>query len=310
MTAIEERMTGKKIILVFGLLVMLTGTALAQGSEIVYSLVNTDKEFSLSLQEDGIRKAYNKFLDRESLVFMPTAINGPDYYRKQEADSAGLFRFPAWTEVSEDGLLGYTTGPFEFREDIMDERPAATGHYVSIWRRKSSKSNWEIILDININHPDARPMRSTRYDQPISGKVPITPAYELVKSKQILLDSDELFNISLKAGRLEFGYKEFFGDSVQLYRENYLPMLGKEQAMEHLLQMKGKYVYTTGDAYLSLVRDIAYTFGTGYYYENIRTSRFDQRFSYVRIWRKDKKGLWKVILDIEKPFEQTETSKE
>lgn len=303
-------MTGKKIILLFGLLALLSGTVMGQRPEIVLSLVNADKEFALALQEDGIRKAYTRFLDRESLVFTPDAVNGPDHYRKQEADSAGLFRFPAWAEISDDGLLGYTTGPFEFRDHITDENPSATGHYVSIWRRKSYRDNWEIILDISVNHAGAAAMRTINYKQRISGDIPITPAYELVKSKQILLDSDELFNVSMKAGRLEFGYKEFFDDSVQLYRENYPPMLGREKAMKHLLQMKGKYAYTTGDGYLSLVRDIAYTFGKGYYYENIRTSRFDQHFNYVRIWRKDKKGLWKVILDIEKPFEQTEKNTE
>lgn len=299
-------MKAKRIIFTVALATMLATAS--RGQEVIFSLVNTDKEFALSLQEDGIRRGFLKFLDRESLVFMPAAVDGPGYYRKQEADSAGLFRSPSWAEASDDGLLGYTTGPFEYRRELTDEKPAATGHYVTLWRRKSSKDNWKIILDISVEHPSAEALRGIRYNQSLSGKAPITPAYELVKSKQILLDSDELFNVSLKAGRLEFGYKEFYGDSVQLYRENYPPFFGKKNAMGHLLQMKGKYVYITGDAYMSLVRDIAYTFGTGYYYENIRTSRFDQHFSYVRIWRKDAKGLWKVILDIEKPFERTETT--
>lgn len=299
-------MKGKKIILLLGLATGLTETLFGQGAEIVHSLINTDKELAWTLQEEGIRKGFMEFLDRESLVFTPTAADGMNYYRKQDADSAGLFRYPAWAEVSDDGLLGYTTGPLEYRTDIMDNKPSAYGHYVSIWRRGDSRDKWEMILNITVNHPAAEPIRQIRYNQSISGKVPITPALELVKSKQILLDSDELFNVSLKAGRLEFGYTEFYGDSVQLYREGYAPLLGKQAAMKHLLQMKGKYIYTTGDGYMSHVRDIAYTFGTGYYYENIRTSRFDQKFSYVRIWRKDNRGLWKVILDIEKPFEQTE----
>ncbi|HYH57194.1 MAG TPA: hypothetical protein VD772_11310 [Anseongella sp.] len=300
-------MVGKKVILLLCWVLGLAGTARGQGAEIVHSLVNTDREFSWTMQEEGVRKGFLEYLDREGLVFMPTAINGLDYYRKQAPDSTGLFRYPTWAEISDDGLLGYTTGPQEYRSDIGDEKPASSGQYVSIWRRRDDRDKWEIILDISINHPPAEPLRQLRYNQSITGKIPITPALELVKSKQILLDSDELFNVSLRAGRLEFGYSEFYADSVQLYREGYAPVFGKQEAARHLLQMKGKYVYTTGDGYMSHVRDIAYTFGTGYYYENIRTSRFDQRFSYVRIWRKNAKGLWKVILDIEKPFEETET---
>src|SRR3546814_16934824 len=131
-------MTGKKIMFTIALAAGSIVTSFGQGQEIVFSLVNTDKEFTLSLQEDGIRKAYLKYLDRESLVFTPTAAEGPDYYRDYEADSAGLVRFPGWAEVSDDGLLGYTTGPFEFRDFIYDEIPAATGHYLTIWRRKSA----------------------------------------------------------------------------------------------------------------------------------------------------------------------------
>lgn len=303
-------MTGKKIILLVSMLTLTAGALRGQGAEIVYSLVNTDKEFALSLQEDGIKKAYTKFLDRESIVFEPQATEGRAYYRKLEKDSAGLFRFPAWAEATDDGLLGYTTGPFEFRDKITDEQVANTGYYLSIWRRKSHKDNWKIILDLKIEHTGAVADREVVYDQQLSGKIPITPALELVKSKQILLDSDELFNVSLKAGRLEFGYGEFYDDSVQVYRPGHAPVRGKEKATAQLVQMKGKYVYQTGDGYMSHVRDIAYTFGTGYYYENIRTARFDQHFSYVRIWRKGDKGLWKVILDIEKPFEEIRTDTE
>src|SRR3546814_15021449 len=122
----------------------------------------------------------------------------------------------------------------------------------------------------------------------------LTPAYELVKSKQSLLDSDELFNVSMKAGRLEFGYNEFYDDSVQVFRANYIPIFGKDSAKKNLLQMQGKYVYTTEDCYMSHVRDIAYTFGTGYYSETILTSRFAQHVNYVRTWLKHVKGHWKL----------------
>src|SRR5690606_33427612 len=180
-----KRMTRKKIIFTIALVAGSIAASFSQGQEIIFSLVNTDKEFSLSLQENGIRRGYLKYLDRESLVFTPTPVEGPAYYRDYEADSAGLFRAPAWAEVSDDGLLGYTTGPFEFRDFLTDEVPSVTGHYVTIWRRKSSRDKWEIILDIRVAHADTPALRSVRYDQSLSGKIPITPAYELVKSKQI-----------------------------------------------------------------------------------------------------------------------------
>src|SRR5690606_40775235 len=95
-------MTGKNIILLLGLLALLPGRALAQGAEIIFSLVNTDKQFALALQEDGVRRAYLKFLDREGLVYRPEPVNGRDYYRKMTDDSTRLFRYPDWAEVTED----------------------------------------------------------------------------------------------------------------------------------------------------------------------------------------------------------------
>ena len=60
---------------------------------------------------------------------------------------------PTTAEVSGDGTMAYTIGTWNFWVRGRDSAAsAATGHYLTVWRRQADKS-WKVWADIGTVHP-------------------------------------------------------------------------------------------------------------------------------------------------------------
>ena len=58
---------------------------------------------------------------------------------------------PVFADVSYGGDMGYTTGPYEYRDIGSDLIPSGYGHYVSMWK-KLENGNWRVIFDAGIQY--------------------------------------------------------------------------------------------------------------------------------------------------------------
>lgn len=292
------------------LLICLAAFTYGQTNEPFFLLVNTERDFLWTVQEEGLRAGYLGFLHKESIVFTEDGVHqARKYYRSADSDSAALLRIPERVDITDDGLLGYTLGSFEYREDVKSGHTDQTGHYLTFWKRKDSRDDWKIILDIAVRHPPGDRGEGIPpvdlYKKQIADIIPITAALEVAKSKQILMDSDDLLNVSLQAGRYAFAHEEFYEDNAIMLREDTAPAIGGASTVKRMESMQGRYSYESGDGFLTPTRSFAYTFGTAFYYENIDTVRWSQWYHYVRVWKKNRSGLWRIIIDVEKPFEKS-----
>jgi ketosteroid isomerase-like protein len=63
---------------------------------------------------------------------------------------------PVSAELSADGSMGYTIGTWDFHRRGKDSAAsAATGHYLTVWRRQADNS-WKVLADIGTTHPKKR----------------------------------------------------------------------------------------------------------------------------------------------------------
>jgi ketosteroid isomerase-like protein len=114
-------------------------------------LVATERAFARAAAETSTKEAFLKFLADDAVVFEPTAVNGKEVWSKRPP-SVGLLSWePVWADISADGSIGYTTGPWEFRPKGKDGDPVAFGEYVTIWK-KQKDGEFKAILDIGISH--------------------------------------------------------------------------------------------------------------------------------------------------------------
>src|SRR5438034_8113101 len=120
------------------------------------SLVQTERAFASAAQEKGIREAFLLFIADDGILFRPTAVNGKKWMQDNPVPASNtrpsLVWRPIFADVSEAGDLGYTTGPWEFKQDINDKQPAAYGNFITVWKRQADGS-WKFALDLGITNP-------------------------------------------------------------------------------------------------------------------------------------------------------------
>jgi ketosteroid isomerase-like protein len=163
---------------------------------------------------------------------------------------------------------------------------------------------WKVFLDIGVQHvvagsppaggEAASPSLTTRY-------APLSP--EALR--------DEVYAFGRLAGSFDQAagtkgtrraLEEFASDDVRVYRPGKPPAVGKRGLKELIPADAGRAepgterrlgMYQVGVAWSG---DLAYSFGT---WELSKTPAAAATTAFLRIWRRDASGMWKVCLDIE-----------
>ena len=116
----------------------------------INALVGDERAFSLRSASQGMRDAFLMNLADDAVVFRPRPVNGKKHYQSRPPAPGILTWEPIHAEVSSAGDLGFTTGPWEYRQTNPSDTAVAFGDYVSVWRKQSS-GVWKVIADIGID---------------------------------------------------------------------------------------------------------------------------------------------------------------
>lgn len=261
-------------------------------------MVQTEQSFSKMAADQNTRDAFMAFIADDGLLFRPTAVNGKQWMREHPVPPSGkhplLAWQPAFADVAAAGDLGFTTGPWEFKEDVKDEKPAGYGHFVTLWKKQADGS-WKFVVDLGISHPTSGgPLKLWQPDpkQPKKFK-PVDVAVAL----KALLDRDAAY---LQQNQKEGLLKAFVANAspdVRLYRGGNLPFIGRTASANALGLAKGQVKWTATGGDVSRSGDLGYTYGT---YEITDATKVTEQGSYVRIW-KNEGGGWQIVLDVANP---------
>ena len=123
-------------------------------------LVQLERAFAADVADVGMRDGFLAHIADNGVLFIPQAVNGKEHYEAQERRPGLLSWFPIYAEMSSGGDMGWTTGPWEWRGDSMDELPQASGHYNTIWKLQPD-STWKFVFDMGTaHHPHQSPSPS------------------------------------------------------------------------------------------------------------------------------------------------------
>lgn len=122
------------------------------GNEALDSMVAAERAFARASVESGMKSAFLGVMADDAILFRPGPVNGVQAWRTRPDATAVLEWAPAYGEVSGDGDLGFSTGPWTLRP-AAGQDAVAFGHFVSVWRREPG-GPWRLVLDIGISHPD------------------------------------------------------------------------------------------------------------------------------------------------------------
>lgn len=119
-------------------------------------LLAADRAFAVMASNEGASNAFAAFASEDAVNFP-----GSEPARGRDAVVASVSGFgpgalswaPEGGEVSADGTLGYTWGPYSMTEPGNDV-VVGRGYYLTVWR-KGADGDWKVIADIGSAVEDA-----------------------------------------------------------------------------------------------------------------------------------------------------------
>ena len=121
---------------------------------------------------------------------------------------------------------------------------------------------------------------------------------DLEKEKQNVLNTDiEFSNFSGKEG-MKKAFLKYTDDEAVILKNRSMPIVGKEnigKSYTKLVDTGFTLLWKPTFGYISKSADLAYTFGT--YTLSVKNDTSVTKGTYVSIWKKQKNGDWKWILD-------------
>jgi ketosteroid isomerase-like protein len=135
------------------------------------SLIDAERAFSALSVKSGMRTAFLANLADDAVMFRPGPIDARKSWLARPDESGILEWGPEFVELSGAEDVGFSVGPWQYRESTGAE-PAAYGHFVTVWRR-DERGDWKVVLDCGGSHPD--PGHSPHEVQLRMGPVHVAP---------------------------------------------------------------------------------------------------------------------------------------
>lgn len=278
--------------------------ASAQGIDVssgIRSLIDSERAFCKAAIERGTHDAFLEYLAEDGVIFRPHPVNGKEWFREHPSSPGVLTWEPRKAEVSSSGDLGYTTGPWQFRKDSLRSEPVSYGNYVSVWK-KQADAVWKLVLDVGTVNPKPEPATTPLPSQRdhLRNAGGRSAKVDIDAERRRLVAADSNLSRSLREGATATIFRQLT-DDVTFLRNEKQPLIGRRAARVVLPERSGQFTANVTRAEVSGAGDFGYTYGT---YEakgsGLGTNASEQG-NYVRIWKIQIDGSWKLTLDIHVP---------
>ncbi len=263
----------------------LCGTISAQENAALKTIVETEKAFARTAAEKDTKTAFLEFLADDGITFDPNPGNGKEAWKARPSSPAFLAWTPEYADISANGVLGYTTGPWEYRPKGKADQSVAFGHFVTLWQ-KQLDGKYRFVLDLGITHAKVDLVDKWATAQP-------SPAAPDAKRTSAADASVYFFELAEKEG-LAKAYKSFSAGDIRLYREGKLPFIGKNSAIEAVKKEKSRIKFSRRSIFFS-AGDLAYI--TNGYSVLDNDGKDAEKGNFLQIW-KYRGEKWMIVLDL------------
>ena len=270
----------------FGAILFLGHASLSLAGEVrskARLLAVEETAFAQEALEKGMRSAFLDVLSPDAIVFNPGPENGRKVWEAKPESTSILQWHPVLAAIATEGDLGFTTGPWSFKKRL-DAEPEQYGQFVSIWRRENGR--WKLVFDIDSKNP--RPTEPRPDLQLVKNRAPNQPP---VEAQLVMLEHDRQYAAD-RVRRLA----AFADDNVRLYLPQKFPFTSREEAIAALRAHSTPIKFGEAKANISRGGDLGYLWG-----EYTTSSAREPTGYYLRIWRKNRAGEWKLALDLLHP---------
>jgi ketosteroid isomerase-like protein len=271
------------------------------------SLVEAERSFARTSVEKGIRASFYEFFADDGINFQPHPTNTREAIRKQPAPAQRppitLNWEPVYADISRAGDLGYTTGPYWVTDEGPQHRPTRHGYYFSIWKKQADGS-WKVVIDLGVQTPaPATSSPPAFHPAPSSQFKPKSAKPNLETERAALLNLEREFLQAANSNGVTKAFQSFMSDEARLHRNGMLPLTGKDSIRSYFSGKEMTLRWEPIKADVSQSDDLGYTYGSYEQKEQQGASAATvEKGYYVRVWKRNKDGQWKLVLDTTNPI--------
>jgi hypothetical protein len=262
--------------------------AAAAHDEALSELVEAERSFARDSVARGIRNSFLAAFAEDGVNFTPRpqvtraallAEKEPEPPPTVELDWAPVLADVAWS-----GELGYTTGPWILRDRGPAHRPARHGYYFSIWKRLAD-GTFRVAVDAGTSTPEPRDEGFERAYRPAPGaaSAPPAPAADGAREREAALEAALL-------DRGPTALASYCAPEARLHRDGAFPALGLSAVRAALAEGLRPVSFELRGSGEARSGELAYAWGE-VRFEGGATG------SFVRVWRRDAQGVFRVTLD-------------
>ena len=268
-------------------------------------VVEAERAFAQRSIDEGMKPAFLAYAAPEGVIVNRRGlVNAIETWSQRDPAPTGLLTWwPTYADVSQAGDLGWTTGPFEFREKPTDEKPADTGHFFTVWRKQPDGA-WKWVLDLGVRHP-APATTETALTYPAALRNNARPAgpwpADAEAARQSLAEAERTLSDASASEGFRTALLAHADDSLRLYRQGTYPVVGKASVAK-AIKVLGEFItWKPSKADVSASGDLGYAYGT---YE-LRAKQSDEKPAaqghYGRVWKRDRGGPWRIVFNVVNP---------
>jgi ketosteroid isomerase-like protein len=262
------------------------------------AMVATERAFSRLSEEKGIRESFTEFIAEDGILFRPRAVVAKKWMRENPLPPSTTRPLLVWQPIfagmSRAGDLGYTTGPWQFKNDLKDAKFSAFGNFMTVWK-KQPDGKWRFVVDLGVSNPEPKTVALLTYGVPVSGRF----TRDAAKGRSDLLSTERDFSkASVKRGAVE-AFLAYASSDVRVLRNQKQPFIGRKAAVGAWTPLSIEWTWTTQFADVSQSGDLGYSYGL-YEMRDKAANSVAETGNYLRVWKRVN-GAWKLILDLTDP---------
>jgi ketosteroid isomerase-like protein len=294
----------KKSLTVYISLFLLAGMASAQTIDrqaALDAVVGSEHAFAKMAAEKGVKEAFLEYLADDAVMLLPEPLPAKESLRSWPNPPEVLTWYPIHADVSLAGDLGYTTGPSERRAKKTDPT-ARHGFYVTVWKRRPD-GTYRAAFDTGTanNEPPSRFVPSIAPARPAKVEPGALPKVDTKAGMEELLAADRAFAKRAEKGTTA-AYAETLAAESRLHRTGHFPSLGRDAIVAALGKDAEPLTWEPAGGGIAESGDLGYTYGLIRRRENGPQTAWVDAEGYLRIWKKQPDGAWKVVLDVTNPL--------
>lgn len=254
------------------------------------ALVKTEQSFAMRALEKGTRSAFLEFMSGDALIFVPDRTSAKSYWTARPESPAALIWAPNSGDISSNGILGYTTGNWEFRAKGRSDEPSAYGNFVTVWLRQPT-GNYRWVIDIGVSH--SKPAAFSNEFKPAE-----YPSRGNPRGISAADSANRFYEMTARDG-IEKAYSAFADENVRFFREGDMPGTGKKALQSLVKKHRSNITFPKRSVFFES-DDLAYVNNS---YRSTTASGKIESGNFLQIWKLID-GKWKIVLDIFKPVPQ------